>query len=234
MASVVVVFAIVVVIVFIYLFLGSSEDPERGGKILLRKSDSIGSRKLTLSSCWISVKGFSNSKFKTTSSLIRPSPFRWYRRLLFGHPLLCHCLIVRLSSKDGASRRLDNRRHWAAAMAIDAGGGVPALYHRSPWNRILRLFPRIFHAISVASSTLWVKIGARSLQKFDLSWLSMWGPLQTGSARPSTFSVIFNGLSGRQDLCQFLCSCPPCAGLQVSESTFLGQLKIGWWKGSKK
>ena len=126
MASIViVVVTVIIVIVLMYLFVGSFDDP-------LRKLDAIRIGKLILSSCFISDKGFSNSKFKTTSAVIRPSPCQCYWRLLSGRPLLCPCVTVCLSSKGGAGRRLDSCQFWAAAMAIDGGGGVDALVHRLP------------------------------------------------------------------------------------------------------
>ena len=43
---------------FIYLFVGSSNDPERGGELLFRKLDEIESSNFFISSFWISGKGF--------------------------------------------------------------------------------------------------------------------------------------------------------------------------------
>ena len=64
-ASVVVVVVVVVVVAIvifsIYLFVGSFDDPKRGGELSFQKLDAIESRNFVMCSCcscWISGKGF--------------------------------------------------------------------------------------------------------------------------------------------------------------------------------
>ena len=126
---------------------------------------------------------------------------------------------MRPSSKDGAGRQLDARRFWVAATATNAGGGVATLGCWSPWTAILWPFAcnfsRDFRRVRYSVIESWCPVASKN---FDLSWLLVQGPLQTGSARNSTYYVICKGLSGRK-------SCPPCASLQVKSEIQLDPLK---------